>query len=156
MREQRSRKARKLEGFSESGTSAALYENVYAPLFPISFYAMVAQRYMHEYGATPEDFAEVAPGVFARDVPVERDESPTLGERLEKWARTVQITEEKPDGSVRGYLRVTSCASWGQFLAMVAQEKLSHFLGSSKLTINEKEILCLKLSSLPWGCLLYR
>src|SRR6185369_5077760 len=37
-----------------------LYENVYAPLFPISFYAMVAQRYMHEFGATSEDLAEVA------------------------------------------------------------------------------------------------
>ncbi len=102
-----------------------------------------------------EDYAEVAPGVFARDVPVERDESPTLGERLEKWARTVQITEEKPDGSLRGYLRVMSCASWGQFLAKVAQQKLSHFLGSPELTVSEKEILCLKISNLPWACLLY-
>ncbi len=57
---QRSRRARKLEGFLESGTSAAQYESVYAPLYPISFYAMVAQRYMHEYGAKPEDLAEVA------------------------------------------------------------------------------------------------
>jgi acetyl-CoA acetyltransferase len=57
---QRSRKVRKLEGFNETGTSAALYENVYAPLFPISFYAMVAQRYMHEFGATSEDLAGVA------------------------------------------------------------------------------------------------
>lgn len=101
------------------------------------------------------DLREVAPGVFARDVPVERNESPTLGERLEKWARTVQITEEKPDGSVRGYLRITAFASWGQFLAKVAQEKLSHFLGSSQLTVNEKEIICLNLSNLPSLCLLY-
>ena len=57
---QRSRKVRNIAGFNESGTSAALYENVYAPLFPISFYAMVAQRYMHEYGATSEDLAQVA------------------------------------------------------------------------------------------------
>lgn len=57
---QRSRRARKLEGFLESGTSAAQYESVYAPLYPISFYAMVAQRYMHEYGARSEDLAEVA------------------------------------------------------------------------------------------------
>jgi acetyl-CoA acetyltransferase len=57
---QRSRRARKLEGFLESGTSAAQYESVYAPLYPISFYAMVAQRYMHEYGAKSEDLAEVA------------------------------------------------------------------------------------------------
>lgn len=57
---QRSRKARKLEGFAESGTSAAQYENPYAPLYPLSFYAMVAQRYMHEYGATADDLAQVA------------------------------------------------------------------------------------------------
>ena len=57
---QRSRRARKIEGFLESGTSAAQYESVYAPLYPISFYAMVAQRYMHEYGARSEDLAEVA------------------------------------------------------------------------------------------------
>lgn len=57
---QRSRKARNLQGFSENGTSAALYENSYAPLFPLSFYALVAQRYLHETGATPEDLAQVA------------------------------------------------------------------------------------------------
>ncbi len=62
---QRSRRERNLAGFSESGTSAALYENCYAPLFPLSFYALVAQRYMHETGATPEDLAKVA--VAARE-----------------------------------------------------------------------------------------
>jgi hypothetical protein len=108
-----------------------------------------------ERGESLDDYVEVAPGVFARDVPVERNESPTLGERLEKWARTVQITEEKPDGTIRGYLRVTTCASWGQFLAKVAQEKLSRFLGSLQLTVSEKEILCLKISNLPSLCLLY-
>ncbi|MBS0662287.1 MAG: hypothetical protein JSR48_03425, partial [Verrucomicrobia bacterium] len=93
----------------------------------------------------PEDYIEVADGVFARDVPAERNESATLGERLEKWARTVQITEEQADGSIRGYLRVTAFASWNQFLAHVAQEKLTHLLGSSDLTIKEKEIECLKI-----------
>ena len=57
---QRSKRARKLEGFVESGTSAAQYENMYAPLYPLSFYAMVAQRYMHEHAATPEHLANVA------------------------------------------------------------------------------------------------
>ncbi len=57
---QRSRKMRNMQGFSESGTSAAQYENCYAPLFPLSFYAMVAQRYMHETGATSQDLAQVA------------------------------------------------------------------------------------------------
>jgi hypothetical protein len=104
----------------------------------------------------PEDFVEVAPGVFARDVPVDRTESANLGERLERWKRTVQITEEKPDGSVRGCLQITTHASWNQFLAHVAQEKLSHFLGSSKLTIDENKIICLNLANLPSGCLLYR
>jgi hypothetical protein len=102
-----------------------------------------------------DDYVEVAPGVFARDVPAERNESPTLGERVEKWARTVQITEEQADGSVRGYLRVTSTDSWGKFLAKVVQEKLTHFMGSSDLTVNEREIVCLRISNLPSGCLLY-
>jgi len=57
---QRSRRARTLQGFSENGTSAALYENCYAPLFPLSFYALVAQRYLHETGASGEDLARVA------------------------------------------------------------------------------------------------
>jgi acetyl-CoA acetyltransferase len=57
---QRSNRSRNIAGFLESGTSAAQYENVYAPLYPISFYAMVAQRYLHDYGARPEDLAEVA------------------------------------------------------------------------------------------------
>ena len=57
---QRSRRSRNLAGVVDTGTSAAQYENVYAPLVPMSMYAMVAQRYMHEYGATPEDLAEVA------------------------------------------------------------------------------------------------
>lgn len=57
---QRSNRSRNIAGFLESGTSAAQYENVFAPLYPISFYAMVAQRYLHEYGARPEDLAEVA------------------------------------------------------------------------------------------------
>ena len=102
-----------------------------------------------------DDYREVAPGVFARDVADERNESPTLAERVAKWARTVQITKEQPDGSVRGYLRITSCASWDQFLAKVAQEKLNHFVGSSDLTINEREILCLSISRLPPQSLLY-
>lgn len=75
---QRSKKVRKIEGFIESGTSAAQYENMYAPLYPLSFYALVAQRYMHVYGATKEQLASVAvcarqwasmnPKAYRRDV----------------------------------------------------------------------------------------
>ena len=80
---QRSKRARKLEGFVESGTSAAQYENMYAPLYPLSFYAMVAQRHMHTYGTTLQDLANVAitarqwaalnPVAFKRD-PLTMDE----------------------------------------------------------------------------------
>ena len=91
---QRSKRARKIEGFVESGTSAAQYEHMYAPLYPISFYAMVAQRYMHAYGATPEHLARVAvaarrwaamnPKAFKRE-PLTVDEvlaSPTVSSPL--------------------------------------------------------------------------
>jgi acetyl-CoA C-acetyltransferase len=36
------------------------YDGVYGLLDPIPYYAMGAQRYMHEYGATREDLAQVA------------------------------------------------------------------------------------------------
>ncbi len=43
---------------STSGPNA--YEAPYKPLNPVSSYALAAQRYMHEYGATKRHLAEVA------------------------------------------------------------------------------------------------
>lgn len=57
---QRSQQERRLEGVADPTSSAAQYEAVYAPLFPVSFYAMAAERYMHEFGVTSEQLAEVA------------------------------------------------------------------------------------------------
>jgi len=62
---QRSRRSRQLAGTVDGGTSFAAYEAPFAPLVPMSMYAMVAQRYMHEFGATAEDLALVA--VAARE-----------------------------------------------------------------------------------------
>lgn len=62
---QRSRRTRQLSGTLDSGTSFAQYEAPFAPLVPMSMYAMVAQRYMYEFGATSEDLAQVA--VAARE-----------------------------------------------------------------------------------------
>ena len=62
---QRSAKSRRLGGVVESHTPEAQFETPYGPLYPISYYAMAAQRYMHEYGATPADLAQVA--VLARE-----------------------------------------------------------------------------------------
>lgn len=62
---QRSAKSRRLGGVVESHTPEAQFETPYGPLHPISYYAMAAQRYMHEYGATREDLAQVA--VLARE-----------------------------------------------------------------------------------------
>jgi len=62
---QRSAKSRNLGGVIESHTPEAQFETPYGPLFPISYYAMAAQRYMHEYGTTRADLAEVA--VLARE-----------------------------------------------------------------------------------------
>ena len=62
---QRSRRSRNLAGFTDTGTSFTQYESVYAPLTPMSMYALVAQRYMYEFGATSEDLALVA--VAARE-----------------------------------------------------------------------------------------
>lgn len=62
---QRSAKSRRLGGIVESHTPEAQFETPYGPLYPISYYAMAAQRYLHEYGATPADLAQVA--VLARE-----------------------------------------------------------------------------------------
>jgi acetyl-CoA acetyltransferase len=45
---QRSAKSRSLGGVVEHHTPEAQFEAVYGPLFPLSYYAMAAQRYLHE------------------------------------------------------------------------------------------------------------
>ncbi|WP_328477580.1 thiolase [Actinoplanes sp. NBC_00393] len=62
---QRSARSRKLTGTYEEGTPEAAFEEPYRPLYPISYYAMVAQRYLHTYGLDRADLAAVA--VAARD-----------------------------------------------------------------------------------------
>jgi acetyl-CoA acetyltransferase len=62
---QRSARSRRLGGLSEPSMPVAQFEEPYAPLNPISLYAMAAQRHMHEFGTTPEQLAEVA--VAARE-----------------------------------------------------------------------------------------
>ena len=57
---QRSARSRRLGGATEPAMPAAQFEDPYAPLNPISLYAMAAQRHMHEFGTTPEQLAEVA------------------------------------------------------------------------------------------------
>jgi acetyl-CoA acetyltransferase len=43
-----------------TGSDALPYERPYGPLFPISSYALVAQRHMYEFGTTREQLAQVA------------------------------------------------------------------------------------------------
>ncbi len=62
---QRSAKTRRLEGVIETGVPTTEFEVPYAPLRPISLYAMAAERHMFEFGTTPEQLAEVA--VAARE-----------------------------------------------------------------------------------------
>lgn len=58
--DQRTRRSRSLAGVVEADTPATPYESPYGPLNPISAYALAAQRYQHDHGATPEQLAEVA------------------------------------------------------------------------------------------------
>lgn len=62
---QRSARSRSLGGVVESHTPEAQFETPYDPLYPISYYAMAAQRYLDSTGATRADLAEVA--VAARE-----------------------------------------------------------------------------------------
>ncbi|MEU4420766.1 thiolase [Actinoplanes sp. NPDC024001] len=63
--DQRSARSRKLTGIVEEGTPEAAFEAPYRPLYPISYYAMVAQRYLHTYGLDRAGLAIVA--VAARE-----------------------------------------------------------------------------------------
>lgn len=62
---QRSARSRKLGGVVEDHTPEAQFETPYDPLHPISYYAMAAQQYLHKYGGTHEQLAEIA--VAARE-----------------------------------------------------------------------------------------
>ncbi|GID90832.1 thiolase [Amorphoplanes digitatis] len=62
---QRSARSRTLAGIVEEGTPEAVFEAPFRPLYPISYYAMVAQRYLHTYGLGHEALASVA--VAARE-----------------------------------------------------------------------------------------
>ena len=62
---QRSARSRSLGGVVEDHTPEAQFETPYGPLFPLSYYAMAAQRYLHAHGGTREQLAEIA--VAARE-----------------------------------------------------------------------------------------
>jgi len=62
---QRSARSRSLGGVVESHTPEAQFETPYGPLYPLSYYAMAAHRYLHDYGLNRADLAQVA--VLARE-----------------------------------------------------------------------------------------
>jgi len=57
---QRSARSRRLAGISEPFLPSGQFEAPYGPLFPISLYAMAAERHCHEFGTTRAQLAEVA------------------------------------------------------------------------------------------------
>jgi acetyl-CoA acetyltransferase len=58
--DQRSARSRSLAGVVDPQTPEGQFEAPYAPLYPISYYALVARRYLHTYGLTRADLAGVA------------------------------------------------------------------------------------------------
>lgn len=62
---QRSARSRSITGTLETQVPEAQFEAPFDPLYPISYYAMAAQAYLHRYGGTHEQLAEVA--VAARE-----------------------------------------------------------------------------------------
>jgi acetyl-CoA acetyltransferase len=57
---QRSARSRKLGGVHEPWIPEAQFEEPYDMLYPLSYYAMAAQAYLHRYGGTREQLAEIA------------------------------------------------------------------------------------------------
>lgn len=62
---QRSARSRSLGGLVETQLPEAQFETPYGPTFPIAYYAMAAQSYLHRYGGSSEQLAEFA--VAARE-----------------------------------------------------------------------------------------
>ncbi|MFS3126868.1 acetyl-CoA acetyltransferase [Nocardioides sp. Bht2] len=62
---QRSANSRKLGGVHEPWIPEAQFEEPYDMLYPLSYYAMTAQAYLHRYAKTHEQLAEIA--VAARE-----------------------------------------------------------------------------------------
>lgn len=62
---QRSARTRKMGGVHEAWIPEAQFEEPYDMLYPLSYYAMAAQSYLHRYGKTHEQLAEIA--VAARE-----------------------------------------------------------------------------------------
>jgi acetyl-CoA acetyltransferase len=63
--DQRSARSRRLGGVIDPNQPEAQTDAPYGVLNPVSFYAMAAQRHMHDYGTTSEQLAEIA--VAARE-----------------------------------------------------------------------------------------
>ena len=93
---QRSRRNRKRSAAALDGSLSAQFETPYGIHFPIGHYALSAARYMHQYGARLEHFAEIAvaarqwamlnPKAWSRD-PLTIDDvmaSPMLSDPLRK------------------------------------------------------------------------
>lgn len=62
---QRSARSRSLAGVLEEHLPQAQFEAPYAPLYPASYYALAAQKYLHRYGVSRADLASIA--VSARE-----------------------------------------------------------------------------------------
>lgn len=62
---QRSARSRRLGGVFDAWVPEAQFEEPYDPLYPVSYYGMAAQAYLHRYGGTREQLAEIA--VAARE-----------------------------------------------------------------------------------------
>lgn len=62
---QRSAKSRSLSGVVESYTPEAQFETPYDPLYPLSYYGLAAQQYLHRFGGSRRQLAEFA--VSARE-----------------------------------------------------------------------------------------
>ena len=66
---QRSARSRSLGGVLEDHPPAAQFETPYGPLYPLSYYAMAAQAYLHRYGhaRAPRPHRGQRPGLGAAE-----------------------------------------------------------------------------------------
>jgi len=105
-----------------------------------------------------EVWREVVPGVFvteSRDRE-SRDDVPTLGERLQRWTRSVVSRSETEDGSPRYKLHLACGETWGAILVSASKAKLAHNTGDANLSITTNRIHASCYQYLPKNLLVYQ
>ena len=163
---QRSARSRSLAGAQFAEMPDAVLEAPYSPLYPLSFYALVAQRWMHEHGRTRADLAEIAvaarswarknPKAFRHDAPPLTIEEVLASPLISSPLRTldcclvtdgggaVVVTSDRNGVRILGHGEATTHASMAQAASLTrtgAAESSARALEAAEIRIADVDLL---------------